>query len=294
MINKSEVVEFVPHEERNSSPKSNKSHSKWWNQGYHHQKIISQFIESYPFHVFIIFLVVVDAALVITEILLDALKNEYECQIKIHRLKKHRYEVIAERLESAMQTIHYCSIAILTFFLFELFIKIYALGKEFWNIQRKKMQYFDAFIVITSLIIDLAFLHGEEKIIGKKLILILTFRLWRFIRIISSVSEATLNGQTKHKTRLNEQYFAAMQRLTDLLIYKTNHIENNNENFNPILEHFHMLDNRCLTSLEAFKHNAKLPSSITVKRFIDDLNELENKTNNGDAVPPMFTKTPTV
>ncbi|CAF4301457.1 unnamed protein product, partial [Adineta steineri] len=64
--------------------------------------------------------------------------------------------------------------------------------------------------------------------------------------------------------------------------------------FNPILEHFHMLDNRCLTSLEAFKHNAKLPSSITVKRFIDELNGLENKTNNGDAITPMFTKTPTV
>jgi hypothetical protein len=91
-----------------------------------------------------------------------------------------------EHIEIGMEIAHYSSIAILTFFVIELIVKIYALGREFYNIRKRKMEYFDAFIVITSFSIDVYFLHGEENILGEKLLLILTFRLWRFIRIISS------------------------------------------------------------------------------------------------------------
>ena len=97
--------------------------------------------------------------------------------------------MIKERIEVAMEIVHFISIGILTFFVIELLVRVYASGKEFWNVYRKKMEYFDAFIVITSLIIDLVILSGEKKTLGEKLLLILSFRLWRFVRIISSKSK---------------------------------------------------------------------------------------------------------
>jgi hypothetical protein len=190
MVSNKETDNFLPDEKKKSSSQFEKCHQKWWNQNYHCQEAICRVIESFYFQALVIFLVIVDTALVITEIILDSFKIHYECEEKLqHSSKKHHDEVKLEHFELAMEIVHFASIVILSFFFIELLVRIYGLGKEFWNIRRKKMEYFDAFIVITSLAIDLAFLTGEKKIVGEKLILILTFRLWRFIRIISSKSQ---------------------------------------------------------------------------------------------------------
>ena len=68
----------------------------------------------------------------------------------------------------------------------ELIIRIYASGKEFHNIRRKKMQYFDTIIVIISLVIDLYLLWIEEKLPREGFLFEYLFRLWRFVRIVSS------------------------------------------------------------------------------------------------------------
>jgi len=185
MASKTETDTFI-NEGKNSSTESKKCCSVWWNQGYHSQEVITRTIESSYFHGLIIFLVIVDTSLVVTEIILDSFKNQFECQNHVHHALSHHNEMMIERLEFAMEIAHYSSIGILTFFVIELIVKIYALGKEFWNIRKKKMEYFDAFIVITSFAVDLYLLGGEKKIFGEKLLLILSFRLWRFIRIISS------------------------------------------------------------------------------------------------------------
>ena len=52
------------------------------------------------------------------------------------------------KLEIAIEALHYTSIVILGFFVFELLVKIYAFGKEWWNIRNKKMEWVDAVIVI--------------------------------------------------------------------------------------------------------------------------------------------------
>ena len=188
--NNNETDNFLPDEKQKSLAQFQKCHKKWWKQNYYGQKAISRFIESYYFQALIILLVIVDTGLVVSEIILDSFKIHYECEEKLHHSgKKHHDDVKLKRFEVAMEVVHYSSIAILTFFFIELLVRIYASGREFWNIRRRKMEYLDAFIVITSLGIDLAFLTGEKKIVGEKLILILTFRLWRFIRIISSKSQ---------------------------------------------------------------------------------------------------------
>jgi hypothetical protein len=188
MISKTENETFLTNDETKLSSQSNKCCSKWWNQGYRHQQFICEIIESFFFRALIIFLVVLDTSLVITEMILDSLKIDYECESHVHHKLREHNTMMKERIEYGMEIAHYGSIAILLFFVVELIIKIYAFGREFWNIRRRKMEYFDAFLVLTSLSIDLYFLRGEEKILGKRLLLILSFRLWRFLRIISSKS----------------------------------------------------------------------------------------------------------
>jgi hypothetical protein len=182
MGSKAENDSFLTNKEKPSPSNSNTCFSKWWNQEYYPQKPICGIIHTVVFRGLVIFLVIADTSLVIAEIMLDSFKIHDECDKK----PTHHSKASKERVELAMEIAHYSSIGILMFFAMELLVKIYAFGKDFWNIRRKKMEYFDAFIVITSLIIDLWLLHIEEKILGRKLLLLFSFRLWRFVRIISS------------------------------------------------------------------------------------------------------------
>jgi hypothetical protein len=188
MVRKTENDKFLTDERRNSSSNSTKCYSKWWNQGFQHQNKILEITESKYFHVLVILLVVIDTILIIAELMLDSFKVHHECKIN-HKMSKEERHIMIHRIELAMEIAHFASIGILIFFTIELIIKIYACGKEFWNIRKKKMEYFDAFIVITSLIIDIYFLQGEKQIIGEELILLFAFRLWRFVRIINSKSQ---------------------------------------------------------------------------------------------------------
>lgn len=176
---KTETNSFLPDTTRNST---RKCYIKWWNQEFPIQEHICGFIESFYFRAIVIFLVIADTALVITEIMLDSIKIHYECENGHHKISKKK----EHNIELAMEIAHFVSIGILTFFFIELIIRIYASGKEFWNYRRKKMEYFDAFIVITSLIIDIYFLRNEKQVLGNQLLIIFSFRLWRFVRIISS------------------------------------------------------------------------------------------------------------
>lgn len=194
MASKTETDRFVVSETDDASSEPTHCYSDWWHQGYRLQQIVSRVIESNHFRALVILLVVADTALVVTEIMLDSFKSHYECELRVNQSSTHRSERLKHRIELTMEIIHYCSIGILTFFVIELLVQIYALGKKFWNIRRKKMEYFDAFIVITSLAIDLFFLHGEKKIVGERLLLVLTFRLWRFVRIVSSELQTLILG----------------------------------------------------------------------------------------------------
>ncbi|UJR35136.1 hypothetical protein I4U23_027907 [Adineta vaga] len=290
MVNKAEKDTFMTENKKKSSLASHGCYWKWWNQKFRSQKLISHLIESFYFHALVIFLVIVDTALVITEIILDSLKYQYECQIHIHHVSNHRNELMKERLELAMEIAHFASIAILSFFVIELTIRIFARGREFWNIRRRKMEYFDAIIVITSLIIDLWSLRGENKLLGEQLIFVLAFRLWRFIRIISSVTEATLHRQRKHKERLNHQYLLVIRRLIELLVHKTTHTENyDTDNLDSLLEHFRMIDEQCQSSFEALDQNQELTCSSIITQFLEEINGLEQK-NKSSVISAMFAK----
>lgn len=164
-----------------NQPRANRS--KWWNQSYRHQKFLYEKLESMFFRALVIFLVVLDTALLIAEIMLEYFKLHYNCG-----KTNHQNEALLERVHLTMEIAHFLSIGILVFFVVEIILKIYLAGKYYWNLNKMKMEYFDAVIVIVSLALDLYFLSGGKRVLGEELFVIFSLRMWRFVRIISSES----------------------------------------------------------------------------------------------------------
>lgn len=79
------------------------------------------------------------------------------------------------------------SIAILTFFMMEIFFKIFVFRLEFFH---HKFEILDAIIVVVSFVLDVVLLFREHEFEALGLLILL--RLWRVARIINGMSPALL------------------------------------------------------------------------------------------------------
>lgn len=118
------------------------------------------------FHIIVVALVVLDSLLVIAELLLD---------MNIIQVSEHKGDG-----DLAPRILHYSSLAILSVFIVEIFVKLYAFRLSFF---RHKMELFDAFIVIISFVLDIIFRNKEGPESGAGLLVVL--RLWRVTRILN-------------------------------------------------------------------------------------------------------------
>lgn len=129
-----------------------------------HREQLCEILHSRRAQYVIITLVVVDMIIVIAELLID-LKA-----VEVHH-ESH-----------APHILHYISIAILSIFMIELFVKIYAMGLTFF---KHKMEIFDGIVVTVSFALDIAFSGKEGAVDGIGLIVLL--RLWRVTRIVNGI-----------------------------------------------------------------------------------------------------------
>ena len=129
-------------------------------------------VNSTKFQIGIVCLVILDVLLVITELLID---------LRIFQLHE---------ASSIPQVLHYLSIGVLSLFLIEIAVKIYAMRLEFF---KHKMEVFDSLVVIVTFALSVAFANQEgiQSAVG----LIIIFRLWRITRI--------LNGKYSHSDYLS-------------------------------------------------------------------------------------------
>lgn len=119
---------------------------------------------SHRFQVIIICLVVLDALLVLAELLLD---------LKIIEPDKNYY---------AVKVFRYLSFAILAFFMLEIFFKIFVFRLEFFH---HKFEILDAIVVVVSFVLDLILLFKNHHFEALGLLILL--RLWRVARIINGI-----------------------------------------------------------------------------------------------------------
>lgn len=154
-----------------------------------HREKLREILHSQKAQYAIIILVVLDMIIVIAELLLDLRA------IKVHHDNP------------APHILHYISIAILSIFMIELFLKVYAMGLKFF---KHKMEVFDGIVVIVSFSLDVAFSGEEGAVDGVSLIVLL--RLWRVTRIVNGIvlsvkmqAEKKVNELEKENSALKEE-----------------------------------------------------------------------------------------
>ncbi|XP_037599350.1 voltage-gated hydrogen channel 1 isoform X2 [Cebus imitator] len=128
---------------------------------------LRKLFSSHRFQVIIICLVVLDALLVLAELILD---------LTITQPHKNN---------NATRVFHYMSIAILGFFMMEIIFKLYVFRLEFFH---HKFEILDAVVVVVSFVLDIVLLFREHDFEALGLLILL--RLWRVARIINGTSPA--------------------------------------------------------------------------------------------------------
>lgn len=142
---------------------------------------LRKLFSSHRFQVIIICLVILDALLVLAELLLD---------LKIIEPDKKNYVVKA---------FHYMSFAILVFFMLEIFFKIFVFHLEFFH---HKFEILDAIVVVVSFVLDLILLFKKHQFEALGLLILL--RLWRVARIINGIIISVKSRSERQILRLKQ------------------------------------------------------------------------------------------
>ncbi|KAH0625619.1 hypothetical protein JD844_015206 [Phrynosoma platyrhinos] len=135
--------------------------------------------------ILIVCLVILDAVLVLGELLLD---------LKI---------IHPDKDEIAPKVFHYLSLSILTLFLVEVSFKLFAYRLEFF---KHKFEVLDAIVVIVSFVLDIVLLFREHEFEALGLLILL--RLWRVARIINGI---ILSVKTRSEQQVSKLKQANMQ-----------------------------------------------------------------------------------
>jgi len=128
---------------------------------------MKKILTSHYLHIVIIALVLIDSLCVTVELVISLEENGEE----------------NEALHHTENVFKYLGLSILTFFMFELVLKIIFIN---WDILKSKLEVFDAVIVLVSFTMEIVFLHKKSSIEAIGGILAL-FRFWRIVRIVNGI-----------------------------------------------------------------------------------------------------------
>ncbi|EDV26918.1 uncharacterized protein TRIADDRAFT_54341 [Trichoplax adhaerens] len=159
-----------------------------------HRAKLRQLIYSHKVHIAIVVLVILDALIVIAELLID-----------LSVIKVHHTSPLA-------RAFHFTSIAILAIFLVEIVLKLYASDLAFFL---HYFEVFDALIVIVSFVLDIAY-SNSEALSGVGLLVVL--RLWRIARIVNGIISSVksqANDKIHHLRRELEKTRSYLEQKLD-------------------------------------------------------------------------------
>jgi cell division protein FtsB len=154
-------------------------------------------MESKGFQSTILALIVLDMALVITEIALDSTRY---CNEEGH------LEFPNEHYHEVVEVFHYTSLGIVSFFLLELLLLMFGLGAVFW---RRIIYVVDFVIVLAAFIVEI-FL---EDIFATFIIL---FRLWRMVRVMHGIYVSVEENRMRKIDKLKDKQHDLKHQIRDL------------------------------------------------------------------------------
>ncbi|KAF1424986.1 Voltage-gated hydrogen channel 1, partial [Spheniscus humboldti] len=128
------------------------------------QDMMKKLFSSHRFQILVVCLVILDALLVLGELLMD---------LKI--IHPDKYNITPK-------VFHYLSLSILTIFLVEVGFKVFVYRREFFH---HKFEVLDGIVVIVSFILDVIVIFREHEFEAVGLLILL--RLWRVARVINGI-----------------------------------------------------------------------------------------------------------
>lgn len=154
---------------------------------------MKRLFSSERFQIAVVCLVALDALFVLCELLLD---------LSIIKPDEHKV---------APQVFHYLSLALLTFFMVELTLKLFAYRLEFF---KHKFEVFDGIVVVVSFVLDIAYIYNEDAFDAMGFLILL--RLWRVARIINGILVAVENRAHHKLEKMQESNNRLVQQVTEL------------------------------------------------------------------------------
>ncbi|NXX84278.1 HVCN1 protein, partial [Urocolius indicus] len=158
------------------------------------QDMMKKLFSSHRFQILVVCLVILDALLVLGELLMD---------LKI--IHPDKYNITPK-------VFHYLSLSILTIFLVEVGFKIFVYRWEFFQ---HKFEVLDGVVVAVSFILDVVLIFHEHELEAVGLLILL--RLWRVARILNGIILSV-------KTR-SEQQVAKLKQANLKLATKVEQLE---------------------------------------------------------------------
>lgn len=95
------------------------------------------------------------------------------------------FNVIKDETHVSLHLLHFVGLSILAIFVFEVLLKFYAMGCEYFS--KEKLELFDAFIVVSAFVIEIVLSVIRAKKAWKGFAFIIVLRLWRVLRVIVMV-----------------------------------------------------------------------------------------------------------
>lgn len=95
------------------------------------------------------------------------------------------FHVIKDETHMSRHLLHFVGLSILAIFVFEVFLKFYAMGCEYFL--KEKLELFDAFVVVSAFVIEIVLSVMRAKKAWKGFAFIIVLRLWRILRVVVNV-----------------------------------------------------------------------------------------------------------
>ncbi|XP_074965996.1 voltage-gated hydrogen channel 1 [Phalacrocorax aristotelis] len=173
------------------------------------QAMMKKLFSSHRFQILVVCLVILDALLVLGELLMD---------LKI--IHPDKYNITPK-------VFHYLSLSILTLFLVEVGFKVFVYRWEFFH---HKFEVLDGIVVIVSFILDVVLIFREHEFEAVGLLILL--RLWRVARIINGIILSVKTRSEQQVTKLkqaNLKLATKIEQLEHSCIEKEQEIERLNK-----------------------------------------------------------------
>ncbi|KAG5636804.1 hypothetical protein H0H81_006792 [Sphagnurus paluster] len=170
-----------PSRARNARPSRLDNNISQWRQK------LAHLLETKRLHSFVIVLIVIDAACVLADLTYTVLSEDCGGP--------------SDELPQWLEVLAHISLVITSFFMIEIPLSLWAFGPSYFNpfgpFIHAGLHIFDAIIILTTFVLEVALKGRERELAG----LLVILRMWRLVKLVGGMSSNSMVSITAHQLR---------------------------------------------------------------------------------------------